>query len=219
MENVSKALIMAGSVLIALMVISLLVYFYGDIKDLMGIHNKIEVSEQIEEFNKQYDVYYRNNLYGSDILSLINKVYDYNIREAKSEDYQKLKMQVTFNKNYIDYEGTVIISKKSIYNEDTLKSIADNLQEKTDYYAKKQVGQKKNTTISMVSGYRSNELEYYFSENEISEKQQEQINKDIAMYLSYKSMLSTVKSLKFEATDFEYDKNNGRIIQMVFRQN
>lgn len=219
MENASKALIMAGSILIALMVISLLVYFYSDIKDLMGIHNKIEVSEQVEEFNKQYDVYFRNNLYGSDILSLINKVYDYNIREAKSEGYQKLEMQVTFNKNYIDYEGTVVISKKNVYDEDTLKEIADNLQEKTDYYAKKQVGKNKNTTIAMISGYRASELEYYFSQNEISEKQQEQINKDIAMYLSYKSMLSTVKSLKFEATDFEYDNNNARLTKMIFKQN
>lgn len=219
MENASKALIMAGGILIALLVISLLVYFYSDIKDLMGIYNKIDISKEVEEFNKQYDAYFRNNLYGSDILSLINKAYDYNIREAKNEGYQKLEMQVTFNKNYIDYEGTVVISKKTVYDEDTLKEIADNLQEKTDYYAKKQVGKIKNTTISMISGYRANELEYYFLENEIYEKQQEQINNDIAMYLSYKSMLSTVKSLKFEATNFYYDENNGRIIQMIFKQN
>lgn len=218
MENASKALLMAGGVLIALLVISLLVYFYSDIKDLMGINNKISVSEQIEEFNKQYDVYYRNNLYGSDILSLINKVYDYNIRESKEQGYQKLKMEVTFNKNHKDYDGNIVISKKEVYTEETLKIIVDDLQEKVDYYSKKKAIQGKSTTIAMISGYRANELEYYFSENNVTDLKKEQINKDIANYLSYKSLLSTIKNLSFKANDFEYDKSNGRIIKMIFAE-
>ena len=42
MENASKALIIAGSVLVALMVISLLVIFFNNIRDLQGIEQDSE---------------------------------------------------------------------------------------------------------------------------------------------------------------------------------
>ena len=83
MENASKALIMAGSILISIMVITLLVMGYNNLTETMNAKNDEDAVEQVTQFNKQYDVYYRNNLYGSDILSLANKVDDYNERQSK----------------------------------------------------------------------------------------------------------------------------------------
>ena len=80
MENASKALIMAGAVLIALMVIALLVFFFNNIRDLQKTNLTSEEVQQIAEFNKQFDVYARD-VYGSELLSLANKVVDYNKRE------------------------------------------------------------------------------------------------------------------------------------------
>ena len=70
MENASKALIMAGGIFIALLVITLLVFFYNNIVTVQNADEEAEIIEQAAEFNKQYDVYNRNNLYGSEILSL-----------------------------------------------------------------------------------------------------------------------------------------------------
>lgn len=97
MENASKALIMAGSILISILIISLLVMFYGDIKELIGVEHNEDILEQSAEFNKQYDVYYRDNLYGSDILSIANKVNDYNIRQSEEQGYKKIEMIIIFN--------------------------------------------------------------------------------------------------------------------------
>ena len=83
MENASKALIMAGSILISIMVITLLVMGYNNLTETMNAKNDEDAVEQVTQFNKQYDVYYRNNLYGSDILSLANKVDYYNERQSK----------------------------------------------------------------------------------------------------------------------------------------
>ena len=217
MENTSKALLMAGGVLIALLVVSLLVYFYSDLKDLMGINNKVETTEQIEEFNKQYDAYYRNNLYGSDILSIVNKVYDYNKRQANDQGYQNLEMQVTFSNNYTDYDNNLVISKKTVYNAETLKQIVDDIQDKIDVYTKQIVV--KGNTVAALSGYRTNELEDFLQRNGITSKTKiEQIEKDIARYTRHKSNLSSIKGKKFKAQNFEYDKKNGRIIKMIFVQ-
>lgn len=217
MENTSKALLMAGGVLIALLVVSLLVYFYSDLKDLMGINDKVETTEQIEEFNKQYDAYYRNNLYGSDILSIVNKVYDYNKRQANDQGYQNLELQVTFKNNYTDYDNNLVISKKTVYNAETLKQIVDDIQDKIDAYTKQVVV--KGNTIAALSGYRTNELEDFLQRNEITSKTKiDQIEKDIARYTRHKSNLSSIKGKTFKAQNFEYDKKNGRIIKMIFVQ-
>ena len=216
MENTSKALLMAGGVLIALLVVSLLVYFYSDLKDLLGINDKVETTEQIEEFNKQYDAYYRNNLYGSDILSIVNKVYDYNKRQADDQGYQNLELQVTFKNNYTDYDNNLVISKKTVYNAETLKQIVDDIQDKIDAYTKQVVV--KGNTIAALSGYRTNELEDFLQRNEITSKTKiDQIEKDIARYTRHKSNLSSIKGKTFKAQNFEYDKKNVRNLKMYMQ--
>lgn len=135
MENASKALIIAGSILISILVISLLVVFYNDIKDFMGTEHNIDVEEQASEFNKQYDVYYRDNLYGSDVLSIANKVNDYNIRQAEEQGYKKIEMVITFAsdlriRNLED--GTkleTVIAKNSKWDS---KKLQDLIENKTD---------------------------------------------------------------------------------------
>lgn len=211
MENASKALIIAGSVLIAIVVISVLVMFYGNIKDLMNVEHKVDVSEQIAEFNKQYDVYYRDNLYGSDILSLANKVYDYNKRQSEEQGYTKLDIQVTFKSKVIAYGAETIIDTKQVYNSDDLKQKAEYIETNTQNYGKQRVSGK---TIEALSGLRTNELKDLLKTENISEVQTK-----INYYLGYKSALSTLKSKTFKADKFEYDNTNGRVTKMIFKEN
>ena len=93
MENASKALIMAGGVLISLMVIGLLVLFYNNLSGMQKIKTDSETEQQATEFNKQYDVYARD-VYGSEILSIANKIADYNKREADNKGYTKIELKV-----------------------------------------------------------------------------------------------------------------------------
>lgn len=211
MENASKALIIAGSVLIALLVISLLVVFYNNIKNLMEAEHTQDITEQIAEYNKKYDVYYRNNLYGSEILSICNKVYDYNKREVEEEGYSKLDIQVTFNKQIIAYNSEIIIDTKQTYNSDTLKQKVEYLESNIENYGKQKVSGK---TIEVLSGLRTNEIKDLLGTENISEVQAK-----INLYLGYKSALSNLKAKTFSATKFEYDQNTGRVEKMIFKEN
>ena len=160
MENASKALIMAGSILISIMVITLLVMGYNNLTETMNAKNDEDAVEQVTQFNKQYDVYYRNNLYGSDILSLANKVDDYNERQSKEQGYAKLDMEVTFTKSINAYNNEMILNKnESPYNAQQINNKLELLQTKLDRYEGKNaitVGKQK---IPSLSGLRSNELE------------------------------------------------------------
>lgn len=82
MENASKALIMAGSVLIALMIIGALLLMFNSLSSYQDVGTQNTREAQVIEFNNQYETYNRKNVRGSDLYSLLNKVIDYNRRKS-----------------------------------------------------------------------------------------------------------------------------------------
>lgn len=85
MENASKAIIMAGGILIGVIILSVLVLVFrpmGDIYTEEGVSLSIE---QLEKYNRQFNTFDRS-LYGSEILSLKNLLEDYNYRVLQDAD-------------------------------------------------------------------------------------------------------------------------------------
>lgn len=76
MENASKALLMAGSVLVALIIIALLVKSYGSISTFQKMQLSEEEQAQLIAFNEQYTKYLGQYVYGIEVRSLMNK-YDH----------------------------------------------------------------------------------------------------------------------------------------------
>jgi len=82
MENASKALLMAGSMLIAIMIIGALVLMANNLSSYQDSTINNDKEAQIVEFNSQYETYNRPDIRGSDMYSLLNKVIDYNRRKS-----------------------------------------------------------------------------------------------------------------------------------------
>ena len=55
MENATRALEMAGSVLIGVLILGCLVFAYTRMTELKDIEHKTEVTEQAGDFNKDYE--------------------------------------------------------------------------------------------------------------------------------------------------------------------
>lgn len=117
MENANRALMMAASVFIAILLISALVLFFNNLSELQAQKERIKETDQAVEFNKQFDSYERN-VYGSDLLSIANKVADYNKTESEDNGYQKVELIIHVNKDINseffkkgDYNSTTIISE------------------------------------------------------------------------------------------------------------
>ena len=70
-------------------IISLLVTFFTNLSHLKQEEKEIDQVAQTTDFNKQFDVYFRN-IYGSELFSLVNKIEDYNKREGDLKDYTKV---------------------------------------------------------------------------------------------------------------------------------
>lgn len=102
MENATKALEMAGSVLIGVLLLGCILFAYSRMSELKDIEHKSKVTEQAKDFNKDYEAYNRNNLYGSDLFSLANMIEDYNKKEADGKAYGNIDIKVTLKSQIIN---------------------------------------------------------------------------------------------------------------------
>ena len=99
MENASKALIMAGGILIAILVMSLFVNGWNKITRFNKSKEEVQTAEQIIEFNKEYESYNKRIVRGYDLVSLKNLVDDTNERYSENDGFKKLELYIRFLKN------------------------------------------------------------------------------------------------------------------------
>lgn len=97
MENSSKALLMAGGVLLALLVLSLLVLGYNSLTGYMSSDSENRKVEQLTKFNSEYEAYARTGVRGNELLTLMNKIIDYNAREADNKDIAYERMIISID--------------------------------------------------------------------------------------------------------------------------
>lgn len=108
MENASKALIMAGSVLLSLLIITTLVFMFGKLGDLKNSEASTEEVKKLAEYNRQIETFDRA-LYGSELLSLANLIDDYNKRQADLKGYNAIVLQVYSRVFQVQYVCKIII--------------------------------------------------------------------------------------------------------------
>lgn len=73
MENAVKALEIAAGVLLAVIILSLITYFFSTLSEWPSQEDTMETSEQLARFNLEYEVYEKKAMYGVDVLSCLNK--------------------------------------------------------------------------------------------------------------------------------------------------
>ena len=103
MENVSKALMMAGGLLISLMVISLIVVLWGQLSGYFTEDSKTTVVEQDTKFNAQFENYNKKSIGGYDLISVMNKIIDYNRTAADIKNYDRIKIKIEWQKFSIQW--------------------------------------------------------------------------------------------------------------------
>lgn len=105
MENASKALLIAAGMLIALMILVLLVMVYNQISSYYKQNSEITANQQLAEFNKKFENYDGREIRGSDLISIMNMIMDYNHRESEQKWYQEIKLEINigtkFTKDFI----------------------------------------------------------------------------------------------------------------------
>lgn len=82
MENASKALVIAGGVLLGILIMGLIVVVANNMTQAQKNQEQLLSAEQVTKFNLQFESYNKKVLRGVDIISVCNKANDYNTRES-----------------------------------------------------------------------------------------------------------------------------------------
>ena len=210
MENMTKALEIAASVLIGVLILSLLVFGYNQIREQKNIEQKNERASQLSKFNINFESYAKDTVYGSEILSLANEVINYNERKAV-DGYQEIELEVKISTGVLN--GQYLVA--GTYSATSL-----------DQQYKKLVKKIKEADITVFG----KSISYW---SKLSDKETEKTVKarsdfSESEYTKLKTNRTTYKKYVEEQTDFarktfkyddvtEYDSGNGRIIKITFK--
>ena len=82
MENATKALIIAGSVLLSIIVLSIFMLMVNSLTEYQQAQTQMGQTQDVISFNNQFQGYMRDDITGTDVLSVINKVLYYNRTKA-----------------------------------------------------------------------------------------------------------------------------------------
>ncbi len=210
MENVTKALSLAASVLIGVILLGMLVFGYSQISEGKQLEQRAEREKQLSKLNINFESYAKDTVYGSEILSLANEVINYNKRKAV-DGYQTIELEVKISTGILNGE----YFKAGRYTADDL-----------DHQYKALVTQIKKADITVFG----KSISYW---SKLSDKETEKTVKarsdfSESEYTKLKNNRIIYKKYVEEQTDFarktfkyedvtEYDSGNGRIIKIMFK--
>lgn len=217
MENASKALLIAAGILIGLILITMIIYGYNQISNYYNTKEQVKVMEQLSDFNKQYEPYNRDDVRGSDILSLINKIIDYN---TINEGEERIEISITipdndtaklFYYNYTQNKNVVLVNLKKQYTQDNINTILTEANRIESKYTQG-MATKLSANISTLMGNNSRktkqellkELKIDYAVN----------NQEILKYYQYQQF----KRAHFDCTKLTYTQQ-GRVKKFSFKFN
>lgn len=226
MENASKALIMAGSILMALMVIAVVIFMYNQLAGIEQTKESANVTDKLAEYVKKFEQY-NKTIYGSELMSLANLQADYNKIQADMKGYETVTIEVKIHTT-IEENGTTYFQAKNEYIEiSKISESVASLKEAIEYYEKKtyEVGKTKKTTktIKEYSQMSRREIATLNGDDISSSTHDYDINiperlKDlIDEYKNLKTCYTQFKQTKFKCNGVEYD-DVGRIKKMQFEE-
>lgn len=125
MENASKGLLIAGGMLLALIVLSLLVYMLSATGRFNEAISERKATEELAAYNAKFEAYHKSRLYGTDVITVVNKAIEHNTKmQANSiadPYYMNIKIRIKPNQNFT----TTIIREDKTTNPSTETRITD----------------------------------------------------------------------------------------------
>ena len=110
MENSAKAILIAGGMLIALLIISMLVVMFGNINNMERARDEKAMAKELQQWNAQWEAYNKTVMYGADVLTVVNKAAQVNHELAEQPLYH-----VTIKVEGIDMKTELETNKNSIF--------------------------------------------------------------------------------------------------------
>lgn len=214
MENATKALLIAGGVLIAIIIISMFIMMFNKMSNMQNQQEEQLKVEQIAAFNAEYESYNKKAMYGTEVMTIMNKAIQNNLDmdASKYEDAYYINIKFKLNDTIQD----TVIKENMNTKEQTVfedfnyikdmfgHTLTDTKLEKNKFYS--------------LGTYVEDELKMDVAIKKLFSAETNDHIEQSGQYRYYiKSALNQFKTTMFKCTDVVFNEY-GRIKEMTFEQ-
>lgn len=222
MENASRALVIAGGVLLSLIIIGVVMFAYRGITSLQKEKDISLSNEQVSKINEQIEKYTKKSvIYGSEVLSICNAIEDYSRKYPESEGYPKITAKIKIKAADEKNNGIKECFEEDEYDNIDILKAYDKAIKKRD--AKGKVTMSNRKTIEELynllgtGGQNHDKLHSYF---DLYLNGGKHTFKDILQlleeYEKYKNCINTFREKEFRAS-VVYSNTTGIIKEIVIQ--
>lgn len=212
MENASKALLIAGGVLLTMIVVVILIFARGKFGDFYNKEDELGKITDISEFNLQFSNYDRDDVHGYELISLSNRIADYNMRYSNdanamnNEKYNPITINIKFpgetakalwydetpRTHFFNYNQT--ITQSSTINQ--ILNIIEQSHKVEELFGNSNEASKVAKSISVLT---DQQRDYYMTARKISQTEAEKIILDY-----YNSLVKTETAKASSYSEIKY---------------
>lgn len=231
MENITKALLIAGGVLFAILILTLLVIFHNQLSAYYTEQHDAKMVEQVTEFNNKFDNYNGQTIRGNELISVMNKVVDYNRTYSDMEGNERITLNIDLKGHQKDFRYTD--DSKSLFNTSVITNASGNDNEinnisglASELAASSNIDdtklQKLSSNISIVCSNRSEDIETRNSKIKqiLGYKKNKQLTDDEIKTIQNATLqyyqLTQFKRAMFKCTEMVHSQKNGIINKISF---
>jgi|GEM_PF-5481228 len=182
---------------------------------------QIEREAQILSFNRQFETYNRKDVRGSDIISLMNRIVDYNKRrtgETSEERFQEMNIRVKMgNKSQLESEFSYdnqIRLLETEYTQRNIENFINSVKAIESKYQQSNVTKLVTNITKVIDGNIETISQIIPPSFVKNNRDVEDIKKATLSYYEY----SLLKRAYFNCTNVRYNLDTGRIIEMEFER-
>lgn len=213
MDNASKGLLMAGGMLMAIIVISVLIITFRNTSQIEQANQEAQEAQEIRKFNQGFASYEKSAMYGTDIISVINMAISnnkkYDVEDKPGEDYYvdiifTLKKDIKDSIYVYEYDNNKWTKSSTDYSNPETERDTDALKQDTEYSLSNYLDE----LINFVS---------HADEPDTSTRVLKMEKKMVTKYEEITYGMANFKRSTFRCIDVKYDLN-GRIRCMEFKE-
>lgn len=244
MENASKALLMAGGMLLAILILTLLIYAWNLFSDYQSSDDKLANIDNTAKFNQQFTNYDRDDVQGYELISLVNQVVDYNQRKStegqNDEKYNPITVKIDLinenNRKQFAKDSTNRLISSTTYIQsnaiNTFKILIDTANSIEDEFGGNDCANriaKNYDSIFLSDSQVEQERKKGYNDIQIWENARKKYNSLTTKTVSTKEELLSKRELAlkyyeymqfkrgvFKCTKLEYDNVTGRVSKIEF---
>lgn len=240
--SISKALIMVAGVLLAMIVMAFVARTFMQTGEWATVQDDEKLAKQRQEFNREFEVYDKDLMYGVDLISCLNKAKSNNdkiegkyseqmdssyaisvqftLQEALKESIRVYHMESNYERERNDAPSTQKKLEEIFKGSTTISNLKWKQTLAPDIGCESKIGK---GTYTLQYDVKSQEIEDILScasevKQTVKNRDGDSANSDSWTKAIWETVAYDLKTRKFKCSGIEYNSDTGRVNKIIFTE-